>query len=72
MADLNLIETPLFNGNGLSLSASRNPMQFKFTTGTVGTSNYAYAYVYVQGPTVLVGAQIVFNGRIYTASNDPA
>jgi len=72
MADLNLVSTPIFNGNGLSLSASRNPMQFTFETEVIGASNYAYAYVWLQGPNIVAGTQLVFNGTTYTAADDPA
>lgn len=72
MADLNLTDTPPFNVNGLSLSASRNPISFTFETDTIGTSNFAYAWVHLSGPAVAPDIEFEFNGRIYTAKDDPA
>ena len=72
MANLNLSPNQFTNANGLSLSASNNPIQFTFTTDIIGSSNYAYAYIHVQGPSITAGETITFNGRIYTASDDPA
>jgi hypothetical protein len=72
MADLNLISTPVFNSDGLSLSASRNPIQFKFETDVIGSPNYAYTWIHVVGPTIVAGTEIEFNGTTYTASDDPA
>lgn len=72
MADLNLVSTPPFNVNGLSLSASRNPIQFRFETDTIGSANYAYCWIWVQGPSIAATTPLTFNGKTYTASNDPA
>lgn len=72
MANLNIVETPVTNGNGLSLSASNNPIQFTFSTDIIGSQNYAYCYIWVQGPSIAAGTMLVINGRTYTASDDPA
>lgn len=71
MADLNLTGTPYFNSDGLSVSASHNPITFTFETNQIGSANYAYLWLYVQGPTISAGASLTFNGRTYTASDDP-
>ncbi len=71
MADLNLTGTPIFNGNGLSLSASRNPIQFTFETDVIGSPSYAYAFIGVTAP-IVAGTVFEINGRAYTASDDPS
>ena len=72
MANLNLTSSPTPNTDGVALSASHNPIQFRFQTDAIGSPNYAYAWVYVQGPTILVGTTFEFNGTTYTASDNPA
>lgn len=71
MANLNVTGTPIFNVSGLSISASRNPIQFTFETDAIGSASYAYVFVNAIGP-VTAGTEFVFNGRTYTASDDPA